>query len=171
VLLVFFSRAGENYHYGGRNDLPVGNTEVAAGMVRDALGCDSYKILPADPYSNNYQATVQRNVRELNEGARPAIVSPLASIESYDTIILGSPVWAIRAPRIMLTFVERFDFTGKTIYPFTTYAVSALGQVVEEYTIACRGAAFGEALAVRGEMVNESRDEIQGWLRRIGLLV
>ena len=69
----------------------------------------------------------------------------------------------------MLTFAERYDFTGKTIYPFTTHAMSGLGRVVEEYTASCRGARLGEALAIQGEEASDSRSEIEAWLRRTGL--
>jgi flavodoxin len=170
VLVVFFSRAGENYFNGGRINLEVGNTEVAVRMIQAALACDVYQIQPSEPYPDSYEATVQRNVREQSADARPAIASPLTSIDSYDTILIGSPVWNVRAPRIMLTFAERFDFTGRTVYPFTTYAVSGLGDVVEEYTTSFRGAIMGEALAIRGEEVNSSRPQVEQWLRRIGLL-
>ena len=170
VLLVFFSRAGENYFNGGRKDLTVGNTEEVAGMVRDALRCDVFQIKAVDPYPHSYDATVQRNVREQNDDARPKIVDLPASLGSYRTILIGSPVWNVRAPRIMLTFAERYDFAGKTIHPFTTYAMSGLGSVVDEYRAACRGAKLGEALAIRGEEAAGSRKAVDRWLRRIGLV-
>ena len=170
MLLVFFSRAGENYFNGGRKDLAVGNTEVVAGMVRDALRCDVFQIKAVDPYPHSYDATVQRNVREQNDNARPKIANLPASLGGYRTILIGSPVWNVRAPRIMLTFTERYDFTGKTIYPFTTYAMSGLGSVVDEYRAACRGAKLGAALAIRGEEAEGSRKAVDGWLRRIGLV-
>jgi hypothetical protein len=93
-----------------------------------------------------------------------------ASIVACDTVLLGSPVWNVRVPRIMLTFAEHFGFTGKTVVPFTTRAMSGLGHAVEEYTAACRGASLLEALAIRGEEAESSRPMIEGWLRRIGLL-
>jgi flavodoxin len=170
VLLVFFSRAGENYFYGGRKDLAVGNTEVVARMIEDVLGCEVFQIQPVDPYPDSYDATVQRNVREQEQNARPEIAQLPASLDAHDTILLGSPVWNVRAPRIMLTFVERYDFSGKTIYPFTTHAMSGLGRVVDEYTAACRGATLGEALAIQGEEAADSRFAIEAWLRRIGLV-
>jgi flavodoxin len=170
VLLVFFSRAGENYFNGGRKMLTVGNTEVVAGMIRDALGCDVFEVQPVDPYSDRYDPTVRRNVREQEENARPGIVGLPTSIAGYDTILIGSPIWNVRAPRIMLTFAERFEFSGKTVYPFTTYAMSGLGHVVDEYTAACRGATIGEALAIRGEEAEVSRPAVESWLGRIGLL-
>lgn len=170
VLLAFFSRAGENYFNGGRKELVVGNTEVVAGMIRDSIGCDVFQIKAVEPYSDRYEPTVQRNVREQDANARPGIVDMPSSIEDYDSILLGSPIWNMRAPRIMLTFADRYDFTGKTVHPFTTYAMSGLGDVVDEYAKACRGATLGEALAIRGEEAEVSRSKVEGWLRRITLL-
>ena len=170
VLLVFFSRAGENYFYGGRKELAIGNTEVVAGMISAELGCNVFQIQPVEPYSDRYDATVQRNVREQSENARPEIAGLPVSLDEYSVILIGSPIWNVSAPRIMLTFAERFDFAGKVIHPFATYAVSGLGRVVEEYTAACRGASIGEALAIRGEEVDRARPDVEAWLRRIGLV-
>jgi flavodoxin len=170
VLLAYFSRAGENYYYGGRTHLEVGNTEVLAGMISQIIRCDVHRIEPVDPYPDNYSETVERNVREQNADARPAIENALASIEPYDTVLLGSPIWNVRAPMIMSTFVEGFDFTGKTIFPFTTHAMSGLGTTVRDYTASCPGAAIGEGLAVRGEEVRDAGAAVESWLRRIDLL-
>lgn len=126
TLLVYFSRAGENYFNGGRKVLAIGNTEVVARMIHDATGCDVFQIKPREPYSDRYEPTVQRNVLEQDARARPDIVGMPRSIAAYDTILLGSPIWNVRAPRIMLTFAEHLDFAGKTIYPFTTHAMSGL---------------------------------------------
>lgn len=174
VLLVYFSRAGENYYYGGRTQLKVGNSEVLAGMINRLIGCDVHRIEPADPYPEDYEETRARNVQEQEANARPAIANPLASIEPYDTVLLGSPIWNVRAPMIMSTFVEGFDFTGKTVFPFTTYAVSGLGTTVRDYTASCPGATIGGGLAVQGEKVQDGDPNVgpavESWLRRIGLL-
>lgn len=169
VLLAYFSRAGENYYYGGRTRLTVGNTEVLAGMISQRIACDVYRIEPVDPYADDYEATVARNVREQEANARPAIANPLASIAQYDTVLLGSPIWNVRPPMLMATFAERLDFTGKTVFPFTTYAVSGLGTAVRDYTASCPGATIGEGLAVRGEEVADAGAAVEAWLRRIGL--
>ena len=170
VLLVYFSRAGENYYYGGRIHLDVGNTEVLAGMISQRIGCDVYRIEPSDPYPDDYEDTVQRNVREQEADARPAIANPLASIEPYDTVLLGSPIWNVRAPMIMSSFVEGFDFAGKTVFPFTTHAMSGLGTTARDYAASCPGATIGEGLAVRGEEVRDAGAAVESWLRRINLL-
>ncbi|MFG1820113.1 flavodoxin [Kribbella sp. NPDC049174] len=170
VLLVYFSRAGENYHYGGRRTLEVGNTEVVAGMVRDLIACDVHRIEAADPYPTGYDETVARNVREQNADARPAIANPLPSIDQYDVLLLGSPIWNVRPPMIMATFTDGHDFSGKTVYPFTTHAMSGLGRAVDDYTANCPGSTIGEGLAIQGETVQSARPQVEAWLRRTGLL-
>jgi hypothetical protein len=76
----------------------------------------------------------------------------------------------VRPPMIMHTFVEGHDFNGKTVYPFTTHAMSGLGSAEERYEAACPGARIGEGLAVRGEKVaDEGPGAVGPWLRRIDL--
>jgi flavodoxin len=169
TLLAFFSRPGENYYYGGRRDLQVGNTEVLARMISELIDCDVHRIEAADPYPASYDATVERNVDEQDADARPAITNPLASIEQYDAVLLGSPIWNVRAPMIMSTFTDSYDFTGKVVHPFVTYAVSGLGSTVGDYAASCPGARIGEGLAVRGEEVPQHRADVESWLRAAGL--
>jgi flavodoxin len=166
ILLAYFSRPGENYWYGGRRDLRVGNTEVLAGMIAERLSCDVHRIRAAEPYSDDYDETVARNVREQEADARPAIATPVRSINRYDVVVLASPLWNVRPPMIMRTFAEQYNFTGKTVLPVTTYAVSGLGTAAEEYADACAGATIGRGLAVRGERVRDAGDDIDAWLRR-----
>jgi hypothetical protein len=76
VLLAYFSRAGENYYNGGRRRLTVGNTQVVAQTISRLIGCDVHRIEAADPYPDDYDPTVERNVREQQADARPAIATP-----------------------------------------------------------------------------------------------
>jgi flavodoxin len=171
VLLAYFSRPGENYWNGGRRDLRVGNTEVLAEMTAERLSCDVHRIEATDPYSGDYEQTVERNVREQNDDARPGIANPLDSIGRYDTILLASPIWNAGAPMILSTFAERHDFSGKTVHPITTYAMSGLGTTAEDYAQVCRGARIGTGLAVRGEEVRSGgASAIDAWLRRTRLV-
>jgi flavodoxin len=170
ILLAYFSRPGENYWNGGRRNLKVGNTEVLARAISARLDCDVHHIEPVDPYPADYDETVQRNLREQDTDARPAIADPLASIDRYDTILLASPIWNVRAPMIMTTFAERHDFAGKTVHPVTTYAMSGLGTTPEDYARECRGARIGTVLAVRGEEARSAGADVDSWLRRVGLL-
>jgi flavodoxin len=170
ILLAYFSRAGENYWNGGRRNLEVGNTELLARMISARPECDVHRIRAVDPYPESYDETVARNVREQNADARPAIADPLPSIAAYDTILLTSPIWNVRAPMIMTTFADSYDFAGKTVFPITTYAMSGLGTTPDDYAESCRGAGIGDGLAVRGEVVRSAGASVDAWLRRTGLV-
>ncbi|KPI22711.1 hypothetical protein OV320_1408 [Actinobacteria bacterium OV320] len=170
VLLAYFSRPGENYFNGGRTNLKTGNTEVLARMISERIECDVHRIEAVDTYSDDYDETVARNVREQNADTRPAVANPLSTIDRYDVVLLGSPIWNVRAPMIMTTFAERYDFRGKTVHPVTTHAMSGLGTTERDYAASCPGATIGEGLAVRGEEVGKAGAEVRSWLRRIGAL-
>ena len=85
-------------------------------------------------------------------------------------MLLGSPIWNVRPPMIMNTFADSYDFTGKTVHPFVTYAVSGLGSTERVYTEACAGAQISPGLAVQGEEVSQHRDDVETWLRQSRLL-
>lgn len=169
VLLAYFSRAGENYRYGGRVDLKVGNTQVVAEMIAARAAVDVYRIEAVNPYPHDYDETVARNVREEQDDSRPKIAGPLPTLDGYDTVLLGSPVWNVQEPMIMRTFIEGLDWTRKTVHPFVTYAVSGMGNVQDDYTRLLHGATVSDGLAVQGETVRDSLPQIQAWLRRINL--
>lgn len=170
VLIVYFSREGENYWKGGRRNLEVGNTQRIADILQSLTNADVFRIRAADPYSDNYDETVSRNVQEQDSDARPAIADPLPDISSYDTILLGSPIWNMQEPMIMRTFCDNYDFAGKTVYPFVTYAVSGAGRVASDYATYCKNAKIGETLAIRGEEAADSQPQVETWLRDQGLL-
>ncbi|WP_458108909.1 hypothetical protein M1D51_05925 [Arthrobacter sp. R3-55] len=156
VMLAYFSRAGENYYYGDRTNLEIGNTEVLAGMISALIPCQVHRIEAAEPYPDSYDATVARNVREQDEDARPGISNPLPSIQQYDTVILASGIWNVRAPMIMTTF--------------TTHAMSGLGNTARDYEQSCTGSTIGQGLAVKGEEVRDAGAAVESWLQRLGLL-
>lgn len=169
VLLAYFSRAGENYHYGDRIDLEVGNTGVLAGLIADRIDCALHRIEAADPYSDDYDATVRRNVEEQDTDARPDIASALPAVDGYDVVLLASPIWNVRPPMIMKTFAESLVLAGKTVHPVVTYAVSGLGNAERDYAEACLGASLAQGLAVQGEEVADSGPDIDAWLTDTGL--
>ncbi|NQX12267.1 hypothetical protein HQQ80_11570 [Microbacteriaceae bacterium VKM Ac-2855] len=170
ILLAFFSRAGENYWYGDRRTLDIGNTEFLAGLIRERVACDVFRIEAVEPYSDSYDDTVARNVREQNEDARPAIAGEIPDAGEYDTIIVASPIWNVRPPMILNTFVESLDWSGKTLFPVTTHAMSGLGRTVEVYTEAAPGASIGEGLAIQGETVADAAPDVEEWVARAGFI-
>ncbi|WP_308165553.1 flavodoxin [Nocardia noduli] len=165
ILVAYFSRPGENYHYGGRRNLDIGNTEVLTGMIRDRVTADVHRIIPAAPYPAAYEATVARNRTEQESGTLPALATLRPDTTGYDTVLLGSPVWNSRAPQIMSTFIDGLDFTGKTVLPFVTYAVSGMSGIDDFYRRRLPTATVTTGLAVRGEEVNDAGGEVDRWLR------
>ena len=102
-----------------------GNTETIAKRIAELTGGTLYEIQPATPYTTDYQTlayTVARN--ELDTDARPALKETNADFSQYDYVFIGCPVWWGTAPMIMSTFCENYDFKGKTVIPFCTYATS-----------------------------------------------
>lgn len=170
ALLVYFSRPGENYWEGGRRDLDVGNTKRLARMIADRIACDQYEILAAVPYPEAYDHTVQRNVQEQDDDARPAIAGELPDLSGYSAVLIGSPVWNVRAPMIMSTFVEAVDLKGKTVLPFVTYAVSGMADVDQDYRDALPDSDVADGLAIRGEDVDRAGADVEVWLRTNHLL-
>ncbi len=116
TLVIYFSRTG--------------NTEKIAEYLIDITNADSYVIEAAVPYSDadiKYQDDNCRANKEQNDkSVRPQIANPIASIDSYDTIFLGYPIWWGQEPRIIDTFLESYDFSDKTVIPFCTSASSGI---------------------------------------------
>jgi NAD(P)-dependent dehydrogenase (short-subunit alcohol dehydrogenase family) len=138
VLMVYFSRAGEQYWNGGRRTVAIGNTARIAGFINDFIHPAVYRLEPAEPYPASYKATVDRNTRELHDDARPAIAHPLPDLSAYRTILLGSPVWAVQEPRIMRTLLDGAlskGLAGRAVHPFVTYAVSHMGYAASKHAI------------------------------------
>lgn len=108
-----------------------GNTEGIAEHLDAILDADLYEIIPQVPYTSadlNYNSSNSRAEREMNDPtARPAISGSVDNMEDYDIIFLGYPIWWGQAPRIISTFLESYDFDGKTIVPFCTSASSGIG--------------------------------------------
>lgn len=117
TLVVYFSRADENYNVG---TVEVGNTEILAKEIAAKTGADEFKIEPVTPYPTSYQETIDLATKELNGQARPEYVGDI-DISSYDTIFLGYPIWWGDLPMIVYSFIEKHDFSGKTVIPFNTH--------------------------------------------------
>lgn len=172
TLLIWFSRNGENYWEGGRRDLEVGNTERLVRLIAERIEVQGYEVVPADPYPEAYDPTVERNVREQNVDARPAIAGELPDAQDFNIVLIGSPVWNVRAPMILSTLVESLDLTGLRVLPFVTYAVSGMAGIDRDYREALPDSEVANGLAIRGEDI-EAEDtvaEVEVWLRDNGLL-
>lgn len=106
-------------------------TQGVAKKIADVLNADLYEIKPQDPYTDedlDYNNDKSRSTIEMNDpDARPAIAGSVKNMEQYKTVFLGYPIWWGEAPRILSTFVESYDFSGKTMIPFCTSGGSGIG--------------------------------------------
>jgi hypothetical protein len=109
-----------------------GTTAKVAKELAAATGADLFEIAPVEPYASadlNWGNSSSRSSIEMNdESCRPAIVGTVGNMADYDTVFVGFPVWWYIEPRIIDTFLEAYDFTGKTIVPFATSGGSGLGR-------------------------------------------
>ncbi|WP_300163869.1 flavodoxin [Solidesulfovibrio sp.] len=170
ILMAFYSRAGMNYVGGNIVDLPVGNTAVAAGMIRDLTGGDLFKIETVKPYPAGYHETTDVAKAELRNDARPELVGRVADMAKYDVVCLGYPNWWGTMPMAVFTFLESYDFAGKTIAPLCTHEGSGMGRSENDIKKLCPGTKVLEGLPVRGGSVHGAASDIAGWLRRLGLV-
>ena len=108
------------------------NTEGVAQKLADGLGADLYEITPEEPYTDedlDYGNSRSRSSVEMDDpSARPAISGSVENMEQYDIVFIGYPIWWGEAPRIMSTFIESYDFSGKTLVAFCTSASSGFGR-------------------------------------------
>lgn len=164
VLIAYYSRRGNNYRNGEIVNLKVGNTEVVAGKIRELTGGDTFYIETVRPYPSDYHETTQIAKRELNENARPEIKGKVTDIKKYNVIYLGYPNWWGTMPMAVMTFLESYDFSGKTIIPFCTNEGSGLGSSVQDIKKACPKAVVKQGLAIRGGNVDNADKQIKEWL-------
>jgi flavodoxin len=168
-LIAYFSRAGNNYVGGNIVNLTVGNTEVVAKMIREMTGGDMCHIEPVKEYPADYTETTEVAQKELRANARPKLTLHLESMASYDVIFLGHPNWWGTMPMPVCTFLEEYDFSGKTIAPFCTHEESGTGRSVADIKKMCPQSTILDGLAIRGGDVKNAQDVVAGWLRDIGM--
>lgn len=147
-----------------------GTTKKAAEHLAKAAGADLFEIKPAVPYSRadlDWTNKKSRSSIEMqNPDPRPVISEQLSNIEDYDTIFIGFPIWWYVAPTIIDTFLESYDFSGKTIIPFATSGGSGMGKTVEVLQALCPTANWKDS-----KMLNHiSNTELQNWLRDLSIL-
>ena len=165
ILIAYYSRRGNNYRNGEIVNLKVGKTEMVAGKILKLTGGDTFYIETVKLYPADYHETTQVAKRELNENARPAIRGKVADMQKYDVIYLGYPNWWGTMPMAVMTFLESYDFSGKTIIPFCTHEGSGLGSSVQDIKKVCPKAVVKQGLAIRGSNVNNSDRQVSEWVK------
>lgn len=167
ILIAFYSRAGENYFGGTYRRVAAGNTEKAAEMLSRLTGGKLFKIEQARPYSENYQTCIAEAKADLQKKARPEVLNLPENLDAYDEIYLGYPNYWGTMPMAVYTFLERYDFTGKTIHPFCTHEGSGFAGTVQDIRKAAPGAAVTRGLAIHGSNVDGAQAALEKWAQEV----
>ena len=147
-----------------------GTTKGVAEHIANGLNADIYEIVPEDPYTDadlNYNDNNSRTTIEMNDpNARPAISGSVENMGQYDIIFVGYPIWWGEAPRIVSTFMESYDFSGKTIVPFCTSGGSGIGSSASNLERLTSGATWLDGRRLNG---SDSQDTVMEWVNSLDL--
>lgn len=156
VLIAFFSWGG--------------NTRGIAEEIQAQTGADLFEITLVNPYSSDYNTVLDEAQRDQNEQARPELAVHVEDMEEYDTIILGYPNWWASIPMPIASFLEEYDFSGKTIIPFCSHGGGRFGQSLTAIAKLVPDAEMGEALSVHYSGGSSLPDDIAQWLETNGVV-
>ena len=170
TLIAFFSRADENYFGGAMRYVKVGNTEIVCDIMKDMIPADSFKIEMKNPYSPVYMTCIDQARKDLREKVRPELVSIPESIDDYDTVVLAYPNYWGTVPMAVVTFLEHFDFTGKTILPLCTNEGSGMGGSERDIRKYAPVAHIKKGLSITGSEAANSGSSLRRWLSANGLM-
>jgi flavodoxin len=150
VLVACFSRTG--------------NTRVVAGQIRRALGAGLFDIQPAEPYPEDYEATVGQAQRERDSGYEPPLKETVPDIDSYGVVFLGFPIWGMTAPPVIRSFLSRHDLSRKTLVPFITHGGYGLGQSLAVLADHAPRARLLDGFAMEADQERETLTRVTRWL-------
>ena len=152
TLIVFFSWSG--------------NTRGIAHEIQKQTGADLFEIMLVHPYSTSYNTVLMQAQEDQHRQARPEIQDPPASIAEYDKILLGYPNWWASIQMPIATFLESYDFAGKTIVPFCSHGGGRFGQSLTAIAKLAPNAVLGEGLSVHYSGGGTLAEDVSKWLAR-----
>ena len=170
TLIAFFSRADENYFGGAMRYVKVGNTEIVVELMKELIDADTFKIEMKEPYSPVYMTCIEEAKRDKQNNVRPELIRYPDSIDEYDTIVLGYPNYWGTFPMAVATFLEKYDFTGKTILPLCTNEGSGMGSSEIDIRKCAKGVTVKSGLAITGSRAADSGEAVKKWFAANGLI-
>lgn len=154
ILIAYFSQTG--------------NTETIAEMIAKYTGGDLFHIETVTVYPEAYNDLIEVAKQEQDNDERPALASVVGNMDEYQTVFIGFPNWWGTMPMAVFTFLESYEFAGKTVIPFCTHEGSVLGRSEGDIAKLIPEAVLSEGLAVRGSKVNDAEDDVTSWLEKLG---
>lgn len=146
-----------------------GNTENVANSIAAQTGTDIFKIVPAEPYTNDYDELLDIATKEKQDGARPEIADTIENFEQYDVVYVGFPNWWSDMPMILYTFFDSYDFSGKTIAPFCTSGGSGLSGTVNSIKELEPEAEVLDGLHIGDSASSDPDSAVKEWLGNLGI--
>lgn len=148
----------------------LGNMEYMALTIQDAIGGDLFRIETKEAYPLDHEPLVDQAAEEQNENARPELATHIENPEQYDTILLGYPNWWGDMPQPLFTFLEEYDFSGKTIIPFNSHGGSGFSNTIEEIKELQPDANISdEGLSISRDKVADSVQDVTDWAKSLDL--
>ena len=139
-------------------------------IMKDMIPADTFKIEMKNPYSPVYMTCIEEAKKDLRAKVRPELVYMPESIDGYDTIVLAYPNYWGTMPMAVFTFLEAFDYSGKTILPLCTNEGSGMGGSERDIRRACPGASVKSGLSITGSSAENSKPQVEKWLKTNGLI-
>lgn len=146
-----------------------GNTQQMAEIIAQETGADLFEIATVTPYTDDYNTLLDIAQQEQGEDARPELNARVENWDSYDTIFVGYPNWWSDAPMAVYTFLESYDFTGKTVIPFNTSASGGFGRSLTGIEESAAGATILEGLDLTEGELEDAQNRVITWLDGLGL--
>ncbi len=147
-----------------------GNAAKIAGWIQQEVGGELFSIVVEDPYSSDYDACLDRAADEKADNARPALADHVSNMEDYDIVFIGFPNWWYTLPMAVLSFVEEYDFSGKTIVPFCTHGTGGLASTIRDLTAALPDdVTILDPIGIYRPDVDSSRSAVQEWVAGLEL--
>jgi len=146
-----------------------GNTRGIARLLQQKVSGEIVELELVTPYSRDYNTCLEQAKSDQQNGARPALKTHVADMARYDVIFLGYPNWWGTMPMPIASFLEQYEFSGKTIVPFVSSGGSGLGRSVADITRLCPSAIIAEGLAVRSGGGASLSGDMDAWLKKIGM--
>lgn len=155
ILIAFFSHSG--------------NTKVVANNIKEHVGGDVFEIRTVESYQGDYDTVIEKARGEKDADYRPKLETKIEDIDSYDVVFIGYPNWWSTMPMAVFTFLEEYDFSGKTIIPFCTHGGSNLGQSMNDIKGICENSNVLDGLAIWGKDVHKAQGYLLAWLNKLGM--
>ena len=146
-----------------------GNTEQVAQIIRGETGGDLFEIAPATPYTDDYNELLDIAQQEQADSARPELAGQVEDWDRYDTVFVGYPNWWNDAPMAVYTFLESYDWDGKTLVPFNTSASGGFGRSLSGLEESASEAAILEGISFTERTLGDAQSEVAAWLDELGL--